>query len=47
MKCLMFLMGVVCLALPACAPPQQAEPVAEEAPSIEADVEAIKALFKQ
>jgi uncharacterized protein (TIGR02246 family) len=52
MRCLFILSGVVCLAfmlLPACAPrpEQQAEPVAEEAPSTEADVEAIKAVNEQ
>jgi ketosteroid isomerase-like protein len=47
MRYLFILSGVVCLAfmlLPACAPQpeQQAEPVAEDVPSTEADVEAIK-----
>ena len=52
MRFRIILVGVVCLAfimLPSCAPQpeQQAEPVADEAPSTEADVEAIKAVFKQ
>jgi uncharacterized protein (TIGR02246 family) len=44
MRFLMILMGVVCLALPACTPPpeEQAEPAVEEARNTEADVEAIK-----
>jgi uncharacterized protein (TIGR02246 family) len=52
MKYLIIFLGVVCLSftlLPSCAPQpeQQAEPVAEEAPSTEADVEAIKAAIEE
>ena len=52
MKYLFILTGVVCLSfmlLPACAPEpvQEAEPVTEEAPSIAADLETIKAIPKQ
>lgn len=52
MRYLFILSGVVCLSfmlLPSCAPQpeQQAEPVVEEAPSTEADVEAIKAVNQQ
>lgn len=52
MRYLFILSGPVCLSfmfLPACAPhaEQQAEPVAEEASSTEADVEATYGLFKQ
>jgi uncharacterized protein (TIGR02246 family) len=52
MKFLMILMGVVCLLFvlpPSCAPPpeEQVEPVAEEAPSTEADVEAIRGVNQQ
>lgn len=52
MRYLIVLSGVVCLSfmlLPACAPQpeQQAQPVAEEAPSTEADVAAIQNVMKQ
>ena len=52
MKYLMILAGVVCLSfmlMPACAPEavQEAEPDTEEAPSTEADVEAIKSVASQ
>ena len=46
MRYLFILSGVVCLSLmllPACAP--EPEPVTEEAPSTEADVEAIKSML--
>ena len=51
MKYLFILTGVACLAfmlLPDCAPQaeKQAEPVAEEVPSTEADVAAIEAVFR-
>jgi uncharacterized protein (TIGR02246 family) len=49
MKHFITLVGLVCLLLPACAPQaeQQAEPVGEEAPSTEADVQAIKAAVEE
>ncbi len=52
MRHLLILIGVVCLAfilLPCCAPApeQQAEPVGEEAPTTEADVEAIHGVLQR